>query len=402
MNKKLIPLTACACSVFFACSSDSSSANNEESSTSYKREFITAVTTDNVMYAGTMSIDHPDDIGKGFIELGTRAGVHALSGAVIVCDLDNGNMDRYELNENNEIGEKTGSLSYPGVMANHIISISDTKAYIGSYSDSLFIINPKTMKQTGAIDLTKFKNDSAMAVSPQTGIIVDGRLYIGLGQNVSAYASSSKAQVAIIDVEKDSVIAVATDDRIAAVGSADDSQNHSFMISGDYIYVYSNASWGYAPGQKDGFLRIKIGETEFDKDYVWYISDEVAIKNVTAKGNYKYLAPFSLPDEDGNAYSFLTVAQDLAISLGSMDSFYSYVCKPVRFNPEKKTMEALPIGYTASWASYGIYLEDDGNVIFAVSTESDGNAYIRYNPSTDEAKVIATIDQVPAWLVPLQ
>ena len=218
-------------------------------------------------------------------------------------------------------------------------------------------------------------------MSPGTGVIVDGRLYVGLLQNVSDYATGNEAQVAIIDVKKDKVLAVAKDDRIAAVGSLDDSQNQAFVVLDDYIYCYSNASWGYAPGQVDGFLRIKVGETKFDEKYVWKVSEEVGIKNLTA---------------------FLNVMVDLQQTWTDMDSYHNNTCKPVQVDLAKKKIKALPIDYSSSWASYGKYVEDDGNVIFAVSTEKDGNAYFRYDPKTDKAKKIAEAEQIPMWIVPLK
>ena len=65
-------------------------------------------------------------------------------------------------------------------------------------------------------------------------------------------------------------------------------------------------------------------------------------------------------------------------------------------------MKALPIDYSSSWASYGKYIDDDGTVIFAVSTEKDGNAYFRYDPKSEKAEKIADIKQIPMWLVPLK
>ena len=72
------------------------------------------------------------------------------------------------------------------------------------------------------------------------------------------------------------------------------------------------------------------------------------------------------------------------------------------FDLAKKKMKALPIDYTSSWASYGKYVENDGKVIFAVSTEKDGNGYFRYDPKTNKAKKIAEAEQIPMWIVPLK
>jgi len=399
MNKKLIALTFAA-SLFAACGSDSS--NNASDSDDYKREFATSISTGETMFIGTMSLDHTDDLGKDFVEVGTRAGVVYYDNALFIADLDVGSISRYSLAENNKLGKVTAKLSLPGTWVNHIYFVNEEKAYLGGMLDSLIIINPKTMKKTGAIDLSKYKDKDALVVSPGTGVIVDGRLYVGLLQNVSDYATGNEAQVAIIDVKKDKVLAVAKDDRIAAVGSLDDSQNQAFVVLDDYIYCYSNASWGYAPGQVDGFLRIKVGETKFDEKYVWKVSEEVGIKNLTEKGNFKYLSPATYPSEDGYVYSFLNVMVDLQQTWTDMDSYHNNTCKPVQVDLAKKKIKALPIDYSSSWASYGKYVEDDGNVIFAVSTEKDGNAYFRYDPKTDKAKKIADSEQIPMWIVPLK
>ena len=400
MNKKLIALTFAA-SLFAACGSDSSN-NASSDSDDYKREFATSISTGETMFIGTMSLDHTDDLGKDFVEVGTRAGVVYYDNSLFIADLDVGSISRYSLAENNKLGKVTAKLSLPGTWVNHIYFVNDEKAYLGGMLDSLIIINPKTMKKTGAIDLSKYKDKDALVVSPGTGVIVDGRLYVGLLQNVSDYATGNEAQVAIIDVKKDKVIDVAKDDRIAAVGSLDDSQNQAFVVLDDYIYCYSNASWAYAPGQVDGFLRIKVGETKFDEKYVWKVSEEVGIKNLTEKGNFKYLSPATYPSEDGYVYAFLNVMVDLQQTWTDMDSYHNNTCKPVQIDLANKKIKALPIGYSSSWASYGKYVEDDGNVIFAVSTEEDGNAYFRYDPKTDKAKKIAKAEQIPMWIVPLK
>ena len=400
MNKKLIALTFAA-SLFAACGSDSSN-NASSDSDDYKREFATSISTGETMFIGTMSLDHTDDLGKDFVEVGTRAGVVYYDNSLFIADLDVGSISRYSLAENNKLGKVTAKLSLPGTWVNHIYFVDEEKAYLGGMLDSLIIINPKTMKKTGAIDLSKYKDKDALVVSPGTGVIVDGRLYVGLLQNVSDYATGNEAQVAIIDVKKDKVIDVAKDDRIAAVGSLDDSQNQAFTVLDGYIYCYSNASWGYAPGQVDGFLRIKVGETKFDEKYVWMVSEEVGIKNLTEKGNFKYLSPATYPSEDGYVYAFLNVMVDLQQTWTDMDSYHNNTCKPVQVDLAKKKIKALPIGYSSSWASYGKYVEDDGNVIFAVSTEEDGNAYFRYDPKTDKAKKIAEAEQIPMWIVPLK
>ncbi|MBP5246268.1 MAG: hypothetical protein J6Z31_00180 [Fibrobacter sp.] len=400
MNKKIFAWTAIfACSLFTACSNNSSSANEDSN---YTRQFATAISTGETIFIGTMSMDHIEDLGTDFVEVGTRAGVVYYDGSLFVTDLDVGSITRYALDEHNKIGTKQGQITLAGAWANHIFFVNKNKGYIGAQTDTLYIFDPQEMKITGGIDFTKFKSENATAVTPGTGVIVDGRLYIGLLQNQNAYATGDTAQVAIIDIEADSVIAVAKDDRVAAVGSLDDSQNQAFVVTKDYIYTYSNASWGYAPGQIDGFLRIKIGETEFDKDYAWLISQDLEIDGYTEKGNFKHFAPFSTAD-GSVVYGFLNLMVDLKMVWKDMDDYFAYTMKPVKVDLAKKKVTPLPIDYTSSWASYGNYLEDAGTVIFAVSTEKGGNMYLRYDPISDAVTdIIGKPKQIPMWIVPLK
>ena len=39
------------------------------------------------------------------------------------------------------------------------------------------------------------------------------------------------------------------------------------------IYFYCVAMFGYQPGVKEGFLRIKKGQTDFDKSYCFTLAD---------------------------------------------------------------------------------------------------------------------------------
>lgn len=111
MNKKLIALTFAA-SLFAACGSDSSN-NASSDSDDYKREFATSISTGETMFIGTMSLEHTDDLGKDFVEVGTRAGVVYYDNALFIGDLDVGSISRYSLAENNKLGKVTAKLS-PG------------------------------------------------------------------------------------------------------------------------------------------------------------------------------------------------------------------------------------------------------------------------------------------------
>ena len=134
---------------------------------------------------------------------------------------------------------------------------------------------------------------------------------------------------------------------------------------------------------------------------MWNVSDEVSIKDVTKKGVFKYLSPFAKAD-GSTVYAYLNVMNDLNKSWDSQEDYYNATCKAVKIDLAKKKMEALPVPYTSAYASYGKYVEEDGNVLFAVATEKDGNGYYRYNPKKDKAEKIASLKPIPMWIVPLK
>ncbi len=394
--KKRWLLTPLLCSLILACSDSSSSSNNSNSS---KRDMALALSIDNNIYIGTGSLDDTDNLGNDFIESGMQAGFTVYDNAIYIMVMDAGTITRYPLNEDNEMESASGKLNLgANSAANHIFFASGQKAYIGSMTDSLIIINPTTMKKTGSIDLGKYKSDNATTVTAASGVIVDGLLYITLLQSQSMYIAGDTAMVAVIDVEKDSIIAIAKDARISAVGSIDDCQNGHITVADDgYIYFYGNASWGYATGHRDGFLRIKKGETEFDPDYCFRVSDEIALDGLTKKGNYKYLMTSAFA-EGTTIYSNMTL---LELST-NMEDFYQYICKPVKIDLAKKTVEALPMNLNTSYSAFFIYVESDTSVIYGLSTKEDGSGYFRYNPKTDEAEMIAKLSAgLPMWGVPL-
>ena len=107
-----VALTSTA--LLVACGDDSSSsaASNDGE---YKREFATAIASGETMFIGTMSLEHTDDVGKDFVEVGTRAGVVYYDNSLFITDMDIGSIARYSLDENNKIGGKQGEITLNAV-----------------------------------------------------------------------------------------------------------------------------------------------------------------------------------------------------------------------------------------------------------------------------------------------
>ena len=126
MKKRFMAALAISLGMLAACGDDSSSSANGENG-EYKRDFATSISTGETMFIGTMSLDHTDDIGTDYIEVGTRAGVVYYDNSLFIADLDVGTIARYSLDANNKIGSKTAELSLAGAWANHIYFVNEEK-----------------------------------------------------------------------------------------------------------------------------------------------------------------------------------------------------------------------------------------------------------------------------------
>lgn len=406
MNKKWFSLSLTALllgTMIVACDDSSSSSSDDDpeisSSSVYKNDLALGfVVGGSTIFIGTGSMEHISDIGSDFIEAPSeKAGMYYFDGSLYFYDMLS-SIDRYELDENNKMSAAPIASAELGFGSNHVYFVDKTKAYVGGMTDTLFVINPKTMKITKKIALNKYKDSKAIGVWPESGVIADGRLYVSLAQSTSTYTAGDTAKVLILDIEKDSILSIAKDTRVSAVGSLDDGLHRfSFEADDGYIYFYGLASWGYAAGQKDGFLRIKKGELDFDEDYVFNISDEIAIGGELKdnKGDYKYLMSTGFEYFGGTiAYGYITLSSKTSNS----EDYMQYICQPVKIDFKAHTMESLPLNLSTSWNT-GLAIESDTSLIFGLSTAEDGNAYIRYNPKTNKTTTLGTLKQGgPMWI----
>lgn len=181
----------------------------------------------------------------------------------------------------------SGSLNMPAASFPYCIAFeSTTKAYISlGNTGKIAIINPAAMTLTGYIDLTRYALGDA---SPDPGVIVhrNGKLYVACLQTSDGFTSSHPAQLLIIDLQNNNQVTSVADNRSTYASNASSSGSMFFTENGD-LYVLCMGSWGFVPGQKCGFLRIKNGDTKFDPDYFFNITD-YAIGNIPG-GHLDYL-----------------------------------------------------------------------------------------------------------------
>ncbi|BDD12120.1 hypothetical protein FUAX_45520 (plasmid) [Fulvitalea axinellae] len=179
----------------------------------------------------------------------------------------------------NGLLEEAGNMSLPaGSTSISLVIENDSRAFVTlRATGKIAVFNPSTMVITGYIDLTAHAIGDA-SPDPTSMVLRDGKLFVSCHQTSDGFSSTHPAQVLIIDLENNNSVTSATDNRTSFAGATDDMHSMFFDEKGD-LYVFCVASYGFVPGQKCGFLRIKKGESDFDPDYFFNVSD-YAVSNI--------------------------------------------------------------------------------------------------------------------------
>jgi len=269
--------------------------------------------------------------------------------------------------------QSAGGLTMPGSSFPYCIAFeSETKAYLtlGNVG-KIIIINPSTMTKTGEINLTSYALGDG---SPDPGVILyrNGKLYVGCLQTSDGITSSHPAQVLIIDLADNNRITSITDARTTYASNASSSGSMFFDENGD-LYVLCMASWGFAPGQKCGFLRIKNGQTAFDPDYFFNITDYTI--NGIPGSHLDYLHRMQYA---GNGIVYGT-GNIPALMSNPPDYVLDKTFGAFKVDVANKSINKLDIPYSNGYAA--CVMPYEGNVYFGMST-STGVGIYSYSPST--------------------
>jgi hypothetical protein len=297
---------------------------------------------------------------------------------------------RYTRGSDGRLSEHGRMSLPPGSAGIGIVIVSPTKAYVSlMFAGKILIFNPQTMAATGEIDLTTLgiaRNPSNAADNnPEPGVLVlrAGKLFVGLQQLVTGFASADGADLAVIDVATDTFEKVIHDPRTAGPGNYG-FRNSMFVDEAGDLYVYCVASFGFAPGQKAGILRIPNGSTEFDPTF--FISFEDAAVDVPG-GRVSLLGGMVY---GGNGYVYAGAAVP-ALESNPPDYARDRNFQPIRIHLASGQIEALPLPRSNGIAS-GVTLHE-GRILFGLSTVSGVGIY-SYDPATNQASggpVVTTV-----------
>lgn len=296
-------------------------------------------------------------------------------------------VNKYEQDSEGNL-QKVGSLSLEAKSgAAQMVQLNDTKAYISLWMrGKILIVNPKTMTKTGEIDVTQYgvgdKNPD-----PAGMVIRDGLLYVALEQVVGGYFPAPDrpyADVLIIDTKTDKPIKMITDKTSQFSFPARPIDQKSIFIDekGD-IYITCVGAFGALPNHKMGILRIKKGETEFDKSYSFSLSD-ATIEGEANKASWILYSQYA---GSGKLYSLLYIPA--YIKDPKKPNYLSdRTTLAVEIDLNAKTVKKLPdLPRGNSYGSIGIY---NGKIIVGIASDNSQGYHI-YDPATGKGTKEAVI-----------
>lgn len=379
-----------------ACGSSSSSASDEDSSSSTANSsaansYAFGFMTDKSMMFGTGKFtDDQSEIIKNFTETSNSGTIAYFDGSLyslsVVDEAMNSVLDRYELNEDGSVPEEpAASVKFEGTGAMVMKIVADeNKIYVNqTFGTGLVAVDAKTLKTIATIDLSKYMEETAQMVGPGSSVVREGKLFVSLGQYVDAQNGITGAQgsVAIIDIATDKVEKVISESMTAAVGGLDDMNNSSaFVDEKGNIYFYSAAAMGWMEGYKEGWVRIKAGETEFDTSWVFRMK-EAEYEGESSSNNF--LMTGGAYVGDGKFVGFFG-------NFADPSNFYNYEWSFVVVDVYEKTVEKIPgLSPTIPWFAPSIHIDSDGSVLFGHADEENNSIY-RYD--VDSKKLTKEMD----------
>ena len=363
-----------------ACGDDSSSSASSDEPTSGDSKYVISFMMETSQFFGVASLsDDQAKIVKDFNETANTGSIAYFDGAVytlVTDDAMNSTLSRFELKDGKMADKAAATAKFPGTNAIMMKFIDENKMYVElALADAIVAVDPKTLKETATIDLSGYIDEESGAMSsvPGSAVVRDDKMFVALNQFVDFQnmIAGPRGSVAIIDIKTDKVDKVIYEDKTAAVGFMDDMNNSSAFVDekGD-IYFYSNASYCFIEGYQEGFVRIKKGKTEFDKDWVFRLHDAAYDGKKTNENNLMsggaYLG-------NGKFFGFFGNFEDPT-------NFNNYEWQFVVIDIYNKTVEKVKdISPTIPWFAPSIHLDADGKSVLVGHADKNGGAIYRYD-----------------------
>ena len=299
-------------------------------------------------------------------------------GNIYVLESMNARLYKYRVENGLLIQEKETMILPSGSLPAFLTFDSEEKAYISCVGlGKLYIINPTTMQKTGEIDLSEYaigKESGDKNPEPGASVIRDGILYVGLAQDKSQFNPNTGAYVLLIDTKTDKPIKMISDNR-ATMATAYEYSGDPFVDEKGDLYIYCVGGFGYFANCTEGFLRIKKGETEFDKSYYFPI-ETISIPDIKGnKANYIYSKTYT---GNGKLYGYFNVPGYVSnppdyVNDKSMQTF--------EIDVYNKTVKKMNFDGTTGWSCSQCKAGD--YMVFGMAS-TQGTGYYLYNYKEDK------------------
>ena len=297
-------------------------------------------------------------------EVGVYPFAYVSGRTVIVTQKDAADVIlRFELGDDGAL-TPGGQLAVPAKSTPGAVRFASAdKAYVTlAGAGKVWAFNPTTMTLIKEIDLngpmfapSKVGTDDQNS-NPDVLGLRDGKLFVGLTQVKVSPITYPGVTVAVVDVATDTVDKVIQDRRGLAPATA--AVDQIFPDETGDLYVYCGASYGYAPGQSHGFLRIKSGETDFDPTYLFDVS-ALALDVPGGKTDYFLHLAYA-----GGGVAYGTVDVPGAAS-SPPDYAKDHTMQPVMVDLYARTVTKLPVPMSNGYS--GAVEIDGDTALFALA-----------------------------------
>ena len=287
-------------------------------------------------------------------------------------------LTKYSLSKHNALKEE-GSVANTGLLGGPISAFLDKKRLLVStaprqVNDSLFayqIINTEDMKeeQRGKIRLPITPGSMA---SPSMYIVKEGKVLVPYIQADEQNHALGRAHVAIFNAENMAFEKSISTDKTACLGYSVVS-SHAFTENGDLYLISSNTNyWGGNESLPSGIVRIKKGETDFDKSY---------FLNLTSKLNGNHSGGMIFAGDDKVIVQIFESSRIKAYR----DYQHGFVISYYEVNLSSQSAKKLDIPLS-KYPRRAIQSLSNGKVAIAVNAENGENAFYIYDAKSGAVK----------------
>ena len=295
---------------------------------------------------------------------------------------------RYDRAEGGELTPAGALTMPPASAAVKMAFVSATKAYVClMQAGKLAVINPTEMTITKEIELSQYAVEDTNP-DPNDMAIRDGKLFVALSQMTSMFSVVPSAHVLVVNVATDRVGKMISDERTGGAGTYLGFPGGMFVDDTDDLYVYGNGMHGYQPGLKDGFLRIRSGESEFDHGYLFSIMD-TSLPGVPGNSG---VSVFGMVYTGGSAgYGFISIPGLLS---DPPDYARDRSFQPFKIDLSARIAEKLALNPTPGFA-HGVCRYRDKVVFGLSSVDGDGLYTVDLNTGAVSSKPVVTTEGMP-------